>query len=161
MRDLGIDVDILTLYYPKLPTKAIGHRRSFIYNNSSGVLIQMVQIFRASESDEIGKKGYTARYVADVKFRKNLDSGGFILVTVAAGTRTEPHKHSELEEVFVILTELKMHIDSTVFDLEKGDIVLVAPNESHSFEASAHSPADIIAIKFPNLKSDRISMDNH
>ncbi|MHA1135696.1 MAG: cupin domain-containing protein [Candidatus Thorarchaeota archaeon] len=120
----------------------------------------MVQIFRASESEEIGKKGYTARYVADVEFRNNLDSGGFIMVTVAVGTRTEPHKHGKLEEVFVVLTDLKMYIDSKEYELEKGDVVLVAPNESHSFEASEHSPASLIAIKFPNLKSDRVSMDD-
>lgn len=120
----------------------------------------MVQIFRASESEEIVKKGYTARYVADVEFRDNLDSGGFIMVNVAAGTRTEPHKHGKLEEVFVVLTDLKMYIDSKEYELEKGDVVLVAPNESHSFEASEHSPASLIAIKFPNLKSDRVSMDD-
>ncbi|MGY5858374.1 MAG: cupin domain-containing protein [Candidatus Thorarchaeota archaeon] len=120
----------------------------------------MVQIFRASESEAIAKKGYTAKYVADVQFRENLDSGGFIMITVAAGTRTEPHKHGKLEEVFVILADLRMHIDSTEYELEKGDVVLVAPDESHSFEAPKHSPASIIAIKFPNLKSDRISMDD-
>ena len=120
----------------------------------------MVQIFRASESEEIGKKGYKARYVADVEFRDNLNSCGFIMVSVAAGSRTEPHLHSKLEEVFVVLTDLKMHIESMEYELEKGDIVVVAPNESHSFEASANSPANLIAIKFPNLKSDRISIDD-
>ncbi|MGY5881456.1 MAG: cupin domain-containing protein [Candidatus Thorarchaeota archaeon] len=120
----------------------------------------MVQIFRASESEEIRKKGYTARYVADVEFRKELNSGGFILVTVAAGTSTEPHKHEELEEIFVALSDLKMVINSTEYHLESGDVAVVAPNDFHSFEASAHSSANIIAIKFPNLKSDRVSKGN-
>jgi len=120
----------------------------------------MVQIFKASESEEIRKTGYTARYVADVDFRHNLDSGGFILVTVAAGSRTEPHKHTELEEIFVIQSDLKMVIDSTEYDLEKGEVELVAPNESHSFIASDNSPASMIAIKFPNLKNDKVSTDN-
>ena len=138
----------------------MGHRRNFFCVDSITKLIPMVQIFKASETEEISKKGYSARYVADVQFRNNLDSGGFILVTVAAGSRTEPHKHGELEEVFVIMSKLKMYIDSVEFDLDKGDVVLVAPNESHSFEASEHSSASIIAIKFPNLKNDRLSMDN-
>ena len=114
----------------------------------------MVQIFRATDAEEIVRKGYTARYVADVEFRENLDSGGFIMVNVAAGTKTEPHKHGKLEEVFVILSDMKMYIDLTEYELEKGDVVLVAPNESHSFKAPEHSPASIIAIKFPNLKND-------
>lgn len=117
----------------------------------------MVEIFKASDSEEIRKKGYTAKYVADVEFRKSLDSGGFILVTVRAGTKTEPHAHGELEEIFVVLSDLKMKIDSVAYELEKGDVVLVSPNEIHSFEASADSPASLIAIKFPNLKDDRVS----
>ncbi|TFH08002.1 MAG: cupin domain-containing protein [Candidatus Thorarchaeota archaeon] len=120
----------------------------------------MVQIFKASESEEIRKKGYTARYVADVEFCRDLNSGGFILVYVAAGTRTEPHKHEELEEVFVVLSDLKIVIDSAEYELEKGDVVLVAPNEFHSFIALENSDANIIAIKLPNLKNDKVSIEN-
>ncbi len=116
----------------------------------------MVKIFKATDSEEIHKKGYSAKYVADVVFRKNLNSAGFILVSVAAGEITEPHAHGELEEVFVMLSNLKMKIDSVEYELEKGDVALVYPNESHGFEAYADTPASIIAIKFPNLKSDRV-----
>lgn len=120
----------------------------------------MVKIFKASDVEEIHKKGYTAKYVADVIFRKNLDSGGFILVTINAGSKSEPHAHGELEEIFVVLSDMKMKIDSVEYELEKGDVVLVGPNESHSFEAAADSSASMIAIKFPNLKDDRVSSNN-
>jgi len=120
----------------------------------------MVKIFKVSDSEEIQKKGYNAKYVADVKFRESLDSGGFILVTVAAGEKTEPHAHGELEEVFVALSGIKMIIDSAEYKLEKGDVALVNPNESHGFEAYADSRASLLAIKFPNLKSDRITPIN-
>ena len=124
------------------------------------MLISMVKIFKALDAEEIHKKGYTAKYVADVEFRKSLDTGGFILVTVLAGTKTEPHAHGELEEIFVVLSDMKMIIDSAEYELEKGDVVLVSPNETHSFEAAADSSASIIAIKFPNLKDDRVSSNN-
>ncbi len=124
------------------------------------MLISMVKIFKASDAEEIHKKGYTAKYVADVEFRKSLDTGGFILVTVLAGTKTEPHAHGKLEEIFVVLSDMKMIIDSAEYELEKGDVVLVSPNETHSFEAAADSSASIIAIKFPNLKDDRVSSNN-
>lgn len=120
----------------------------------------MVQIFKAAQAEAIKKKGYTARYLADVFFKENLDSSGFILVTVAPGSKSEPHKHGKLEEVFVALTALNMYVDSIQYKLEIGDVVLVSPNESHSFEALEQSPASILAIKFPNLKSDKISMNN-
>lgn len=120
----------------------------------------MVKIFKASDAEEIHKKGYTAKYVADVEFRMSLDTGGFILVTVLAGTKTEPHAHGELEEIFVVLSDMKMIIDSAEYELEKGDVVLVSPNETHSFEAAADSSASVIAIKFPNLKDDRVSSNN-
>jgi quercetin dioxygenase-like cupin family protein len=121
-------------------------------------LITMVQIFRGSESEEVMKQGYIARYIADIKFRSSFDSVGFILVTVEDGTRTIPHCHAQLEEVFIFLSDLKMYIDSKEYVLRKGDVVLVAPNESHSFEASEGSSASIIAMKFPNLKNDKISL---
>ena len=120
----------------------------------------MVKIFKASDAEEIHKKGYTAKYVADVEFRKSLDTGGFILVTVNAGTKSEPHAHGELEEIFVVLSDMKMKIDSLEYELQKGDVVLVSPNETHSFEAALDSPASMIAIKFPNLKDDRVSSSN-
>jgi len=120
----------------------------------------MVKIFKASETEEIHKKGYTAKYVADVEFRNSFDTGGFILVRVSAGTKSEPHAHGELEEIFVVLSDMKMKIDSLEYELEKGDVVVVGPNETHSFEAPADSPASMIAIKFPNLKEDRVSSNN-
>jgi len=123
-------------------------------------MITMVTIFKASDAEEIHKKGYTAKYVADVEFQKNLNTGGFILVTVLAGTKTEPHTHGELEEIFVVLSDMKMRIDSVEYELKKGDVVLVNPNETHSFEAPADSSASIIAIKFPNLKVDRLSSND-
>ncbi len=143
-----------------MPTKAIGHRRNFIFDGLIAVLITMVKIFKASEAEEIHKKGYTAKYVADVNFRNSLDSGGFILVTVNPGTKSEPHAHGELEEIFVVLSDMMMKIDSVEYQLEKGDVVLVAPNETHSFEAAVDTPASMIAIKFPNLKDDRVSSNN-
>ncbi|MHA1575802.1 MAG: cupin domain-containing protein [Candidatus Thorarchaeota archaeon] len=120
----------------------------------------MVKIYKASDSEGIQKKGYTAKYVADVEFRESLDSAGFILVAVQPGEITEPHAHGELEEVFVALSGLKIKIDSTDYELEKGDVALVYPNESHSFEAYTDSPALFLAIKFPNLKNDKVSPIN-
>jgi quercetin dioxygenase-like cupin family protein len=102
--------------------------------------------------------GYTAKYIADIEFQKELQTGGFILVSVAAGTRTEPHRHEKLEEVFVALSNLRMFVDSVEYHLENGDVVLVAPNESHSFEALEDSTARILAIKFPNLKNDKVTV---
>jgi len=160
IRDLGIDVNILILYKPKHTTKPIGHRRNFFCTRHPVIMIPMVQIFKASDAEEIKKKGYIAKYIADVEFLRNLGSGGFILVTVDKGTGTEPHKHETLEEIFVVLSDLTMIIDSVDYELEKGDVVLVAPNEFHSFEAPKHSSASLIAIKFPNLKDDKVSLDN-
>lgn len=116
----------------------------------------MVTIFKIADSEEIIKKGYTANYVADVEFRQKLDSGGFILVTVKPGGKSEPHAHRKLEEIFVILSNLRMIIDTITYELEKGDVVLVAPNEFHSFEALTTSAAQVLAIKFPNLKDDKV-----
>jgi mannose-6-phosphate isomerase-like protein (cupin superfamily) len=117
----------------------------------------MVKIFKLSDSETKAKKGYTASYVADVEFQNKLDSGGFILVSIEAGEKSEPHAHGHLEEIFVAMSDLSMRIDDLIYDINKGDVILVSPNEYHSFEAPAETPAQLLAIKFPNLKTDNLS----
>ncbi len=116
----------------------------------------MVKIFKKIESEEISKKGYSANYIADVKFLKQLDTAGFIHVRVDPGERSTPHAHAELEEIFVALNDVTMYIDSIEYRLETGDVVLVEPTEMHSFEGLSKSPGYMLAIKFPNLKTDKI-----
>lgn len=116
----------------------------------------MVELFRALESEEIIKSGYGAKYVADIQFLRKVESGGFILVTIPAGAKSSPHIHRELQEVFVALTTLTMQIDEKILQLEPGDIVLVEPGESHCFSASEMADSVVLAIKFPNLKEDKI-----
>lgn len=123
-------------------------------------MIIMVRIFKMADSEEIVKNGYIAKYIADVEFGKKLDSGGFILVAVQPGVKSEPHAHEKLEEVFVILSDLIMVVDSISYQLEKGDVVIVAPNEYHSFEALPSIVAQILAIKLPNLKDDKIDLNS-
>ena len=120
-------------------------------------MITMVSIFKASKVKAIQRKGYSASYIADIVFKQKIDSSGFILVEVAEGTKSSPHKHEELEEVFVCLSDITMIIDSVDYDLQTGDVVLVSPGESHSFENRTGSPVTLLAIKFPNLKNDKAS----
>lgn len=116
----------------------------------------MVKIFKKNDSEEISKKGYSANYIADIKFLKQLDTAGFILVRVDPGERSAPHAHAELEEIFVALSDVILYIDSTEYIMEAGDVVLVEPNEMHSFEGLSNSIGHMLAIKFPNLKTDKI-----
>ncbi|MFW9961587.1 MAG: cupin domain-containing protein [Candidatus Thorarchaeota archaeon] len=116
----------------------------------------MVKVYRASDAKEIARAGYSAKYVADIRFRKKIDDGGFIMVNIPAGTKTSPHIHKKLEEVFVALSSLEMHVDEIHIQLGVGDIVIAEPGESHSFSAYPLSEAKLLAIKFPNLKDDKI-----
>ena len=116
----------------------------------------MVKIFKKKDSVTISKKGYSANYIADIQFMSQLDTAGFILVQVNHGERSAPHAHAELEEVFVALSDMILYVDSEKYRLNTGDIVLVEPNEMHSFEGSSHELGRMLAIKFPNLKTDKI-----
>jgi quercetin dioxygenase-like cupin family protein len=117
----------------------------------------MVQIFRVSSAEDTTRAGYSAKYVADISFKENLKTGGFILVTIPAGTSTSPHSHGKLEEVFIAWTPLILHIDDELFQLNAGDIALVEPHEKHSFTASSNCESKVLAIKFPNIKDDKIN----
>ena len=79
-----------------------------------------------------------------------------ILVSLESGTISSPHGHEHLEEVFMALTEIRIHIDDAHFDLDTGDVVVVSPGEMHSFEVLGQTQARLLAMKFPNIKDDKI-----
>ena len=116
----------------------------------------MVRIFRAEDSVKASKEGYEASYVADLTFGKSIDSCGVILVDIQENGKTSPHAHEHLEEVFVAMTKIRMIINDTRYDLNEGDVVIVAPNEAHSFETEQNETGRILALKFPNLKDDKV-----
>ena len=119
----------------------------------------MVKVYRTSDAKEMARAGYSAKYVADIRFRNKIDDGGFIMVSIPPGTKTSPHIHKKLEEVFVALSHLEMHINDAHIQLEVGDIVIAEPGESHSFSAYPLSEAKLLAIKFPNLKDDKVLLN--
>ncbi|MFW9805924.1 MAG: cupin domain-containing protein [Candidatus Thorarchaeota archaeon] len=116
----------------------------------------MVRIYRAEDSERTGRAGYDVRYVADLTFKDSLDSCGVILVDIKNKGRSSPHAHEQLEEVFIAMTNVLMYINDTRYELNEGDVVVVEPNEEHSFETEDDNPCRIIALKFPNLKDDKV-----
>lgn len=117
----------------------------------------MVKIYRSKEVELVGLASYGRKYVADVKFKVPTDSAGVIYVRIPAGYRTEPHAHMRLEELFVILNSTRMGINNDIYDLEEGDVILVEPGEPHWFETPDENDVVTIAIKFPNLKDDKVT----
>ena len=100
--------------------------------------------------------GYGRKYVADLKFRRNLDTAGFIWVKVPGGMKTDPHLHEKLEEAFVFLDETSMGVGGTVYHVSEGDVIVVEPGELHWFETSEEHDVRFVAVKFPNLKDDKV-----
>ena len=119
-------------------------------------MVPMVQIFKASKRELKKRDGYHAKYVADITFREEVLSAGFVVVKIPKSSRTKPHSHQILEEVFIIMDEARMGIDESQHELEADDVVLIEPGEIHWFEASKDKDLTLIAIKLPNLKEDKI-----
>jgi len=116
----------------------------------------MVRIYRAEDSTKASRAGYGAYYVADLTFRKSLDSCGVILVDIARNEKSSPHAHEHLEEVFIAMTEIRIFINNTRYDLREGDVVVVEPGEAHCFQTEIDKTGRILALKFPNIKDDKI-----
>ena len=116
----------------------------------------MVQIFRTKDSVNAIRAGYEARYVADLIFRKSIDSCGVIFVDIEKNGKSTPHSHEHLEEAFIAMTDIRIFIDDTRYDLEEGDVVIAAPGEAHSFETMPNRSGRILALKFPNVKEDKV-----
>ena len=116
----------------------------------------LVKVWRASDVEMIGLAGYGRKYVADVEFKESLQTGGFIYVRIPGGMKTDPHAHGTLEEIFIIMNKTKMGVGDQLLDVDQGDVVLVEPGEAHWFETPEGDDVVIIAIKFPNLKDDKM-----
>ncbi|MHA2380346.1 MAG: cupin domain-containing protein [Candidatus Thorarchaeota archaeon] len=116
----------------------------------------MVKIYRVSETELKGRLGYGVRYVADLVFKEPLDSAGFIIVKIPPEMKTFPHSHGVLSEAFVIMSKTKMGVAETLYDLNEGDVVVVEPGEFHWFETPPGTDVNVIAVKMPNLKDDKI-----
>jgi len=116
----------------------------------------MVRIYKAIDSEKASRTGYVASYVADINFRRSLDSCGVIHVEINGNGKSSPHSHEYLEEVFIVLSKMLIHINDTTHELDEGDVILVEPGEAHSFETLTNQSGRIIALKFPNLKDDKV-----
>jgi mannose-6-phosphate isomerase-like protein (cupin superfamily) len=118
----------------------------------------MVKLYRAADAAFVGMGEYGRRYVADLQFRRRLDAAGVIWVNVPGGMKTDAHKHEKLEEVFVFVDAIRMGVDKRVFELTEGDVVIVEPGEPHWFETTEGHDARFVAIKCPNLKTDKVEV---
>ena len=116
----------------------------------------MVRIYRVKDSLQAERAGYHARYLADMKFQKPLDSCGLILVDLKKNGKSSPHAHKLLDEIFVALTDIRIFIDGDRYDLKEGDVVIAESGELHSFETETDMPGRILAMKFPNIKDDKV-----
>ncbi len=118
-----------------------------------------MRVFRASDAERHGRAGYEATYIADLVLKKSAKSLGLIVVDIPKGMKTSPHLHRDLEEFFVALTPLTVEIGGESRVLDAGDVAVAEPGEAHSFRAPADIDARLLAIKAPNLKDDKISLD--
>ena len=116
-----------------------------------------MKVYRISESETKGRAGYTASYVADIVFSSPASSTGVIVVKVPRNTKTEPHAHAILEEIFVVMNRTRMGVGDTILDLDPGDVVVADPGEAHWFETYHDDDLTLIALKVPNLKDDKVS----
>jgi len=116
-----------------------------------------MRIFRFAESESKSGAGYTANYVADIDFRKSVETAGAIIVKIPRNTKTTPHSHIILEEVFIVMNRTRMGVGKQIINLEAGDVVVAEPHEEHWFETYKDEDVTVIALKVPNLKDDKIT----
>ena len=118
----------------------------------------MVKLFRAADAKFVGMGDYGRKYVADLQFKRKLDAAGVIWVKVPGGMKTDAHKHEKLEEVFVFVDSTRMGVGKQVLELKEGDVVVIEPGEVHWFETPEGQDVRFVAIKCPNLKTDKVEI---
>lgn len=133
------------------------HREKYFSGIIFGFLITMVRIYKVRDSDLKQRTGYKARYFTDITFREPVATCGMILVSLEPGSISAPHGHEHLEEVFMALTIIRVHVDDVTYDLDEGDVIVVDPGEMHSFEVIDQNEGRLLALKFPNIPDDKVT----
>lgn len=115
----------------------------------------MPRVFRSDTAEKKERAGYEAKYLADILLKSPIDSLGFIVVTIPPGVTTEPHYHSQLDEVFVAITPVVVIVDFDEILLNPDDILIAEAGEKHSFRPASDNFGRLLAIKMPNVKDDK------
>jgi quercetin dioxygenase-like cupin family protein len=118
----------------------------------------MVKLYQAADATFVGMGEYGRKYVADLLFKRKLENAGIIWVKVPGGMKTDAHKHEKLEEVFVFVDSTRMGVGKQVLELKEGDVVVIEPGEVHWFETPEGHDVRFVAIKCPNLKTDKVEI---
>jgi len=115
------------------------------------------EIVRYSEIpvEERENGSYSIRRIVDeysAIFGKNI---GVYETVIPVGGKVSRHAHAYLEEILIFLTKAKIEVGGEMKDIGKMDIVVLPPLTMHEIYATDEE-AQLIALKFPNIKDDKI-----
>lgn len=114
-----------------------------------------MKIIRLKDVPIENKGVYSIKRLFTESLSKNPKNIGFYETTIQKGSVCSHHYHKNLDEFILFLTKAKMRVEDKIYDFEKGDIVILKPEDKHEFIAN-DKEVKLIAIKLPNIVDDKV-----
>ena len=119
-----------------------------------------MKLIRGSEKMEEDRGGYTRKILLEHVFKQKdaIHSAWGALVTIPPSGLAQAHFHGNLTEIFYFLGAGIVGINEEQYEVNKGDLIIVEPNEAH-WVKSGETSLQIIVFKFPNIPEDKTLVD--
>lgn len=113
-----------------------------------------MKIIRRKEVKDIDRGGYSIKRLFTKEFQEAPKDVGFYETTIQKGSKCKEQWHKKSYEVVYFLTSGVAKLDGKEYELQKGDLVILDPNEKHEWLAPANDVV-VFAMRFPHLIEDK------
>ena len=113
-----------------------------------------MRVIRKSCIRDENRDGYTIMRMGTFKIKSNLENVGLYLTKIPIDGKVSHHYHPKGLEILIFLKEGMLKSGEKKWMMEEGDMVILKPGELH--EISGRPETELIAIRMPNYKDDKI-----
>ena len=113
-----------------------------------------MEIIRRKEVENIDRGGYIIKRLFTKVFSEPPKDMGFYETTIPKGSRCKEQWHQESYEMVYFMTPCAAILKGEEYTFEKGDLVILDPNEKHEWLAPDHDVV-VFAMRLPHLLEDK------
>lgn len=84
-------------------------------------------------------------------FKENYNKDKIIMYKILVKEKEETHFHQEVELIYILEGEMELNIEENIYNLKNDDILVINPNQKHSYQCSENILMGSFIISFEKL----------
>jgi mannose-6-phosphate isomerase-like protein (cupin superfamily) len=115
-----------------------------------------MKLIRENSKADEDRGGYNRKVLLEHVFKQKdaINSVWAALVTIPPLGVANTHFHENVTEIFYFLGSGALGVNDKEYNVNSGDLVIVAPQEAHWVKAG-ETPLKIVVFKLPNIPEDK------